>query len=239
MIRIVIAASRNPALSRMEFFDHLRNVHWPLVRGAGTVLPYLKHYTQNHVIQPVDGLEMQTPFPLFARDSVIELGFDSIDSLAEMSALPEYRDVIRPDEARFNDLPNIIATPCAIEPVFHGGSQGRVTRFDFLNRAPGSSLCEFKAWLAETGRTLSLDPLYRSFVEQRIHYLALNREERGTARQDGWSADQGFDAIVATRACDMTLLRQAEIYFPGRAIGHVDAATSRSLVAANFLMHEA
>ena len=97
MIRIVIAAGRNPSLTRQEFFAYLQHTHWPLVRDTGDILRYLLHYTQNHVILPREGLDLPLPFPLFeTRDSVIELGFESVATLGEMTALPEYRDIIRP-----------------------------------------------------------------------------------------------------------------------------------------------
>lgn len=82
MLKMIITCRRNPAMSRPEFFDHLRNVHWPLIQQYPDVLAAVPGYVQNHSVLPEPGFELSAPYRIAAeRDSVIELKFEGVAAI--------------------------------------------------------------------------------------------------------------------------------------------------------------
>lgn len=61
MLKMIITCRRNPAMSRPEFFDHLRNIHWPLIQRYPEVLAAVPDYVQNHSVLPEQGFEPLAP----------------------------------------------------------------------------------------------------------------------------------------------------------------------------------
>ena len=55
MLKMIITCRRNPAMSRPEFFHHLRHVHWPLIQRYPDVLAAVPGYVQNHTVLPEQG----------------------------------------------------------------------------------------------------------------------------------------------------------------------------------------
>lgn len=109
MIKIILMAKRDPAMGRIEFFDYLAHRHAPLVRSVPEFCHFLQRYVQNHTRLPEEGADFATTFRRATeRDSVIELWFDDGESLRRGLSLPRYMEVIRPDEARFNDLATLL-----------------------------------------------------------------------------------------------------------------------------------
>ena len=52
VLKMIITCRRNQAMSRPQFFHHLRHVHWPLIQRHPDVLAVLTAYVQNHSVLP-------------------------------------------------------------------------------------------------------------------------------------------------------------------------------------------
>lgn len=146
MLKMIITCRRNPAMSRPEFFDHLRNVHWPLIQQYPDVLAAVPGYVQNHSVLPEPGFELSAPYRIAAeRDSVIELKFEGVAAIERLLSTPSYQQYVRPDEARFNDLPHNIMVLTEPSNVSRAPAIGRCKRFDFIRRAPDTEPSSFGA----------------------------------------------------------------------------------------------
>jgi hypothetical protein len=173
-MKMIITCRRNPRLSRPEFFNHLRHVHWPLIQRYPDVLENLKGYTQNHALGGgAGGAALTAPFAVAGdRDSVIELVFDGEEGLHRVVGAPDYQAHVRPDESRFNDLPANLMVKTDPETLFETAGPGRCKRIDFIARRAECSAERFASALAEQGRQLALDPFYTAHVDKHVHNLA-------------------------------------------------------------------
>ncbi len=190
MLKMIISCRRNPSLSRPEFFDHLRNVHWPLIQRYPDVLSAVPGYVQNHTVQPERGFELSAPYKIATeRDSVIELRFDGMAGIERLLAVPSYQQYVRPDEASFNDLPHNIMVLTEAASVFRAPSVGRCKRFDFIRRAPGTAAPTFGAEVKKQSATLALDPFYTAHVDRHVDNVVV-----GPANDDGFGKGS-FDCV--------------------------------------------
>lgn len=169
-MKMIITARRNPAMTRPEFFHHLRHVHWPLVRDHVQVAAALEGYIQNHALGP-DSPEVDfAPYRIAAeRDSVIELFFDVEEGLQRLVEAPEYLEYVRPDEARFNDLQQNIMVKTEPETFFEASTIGRCKRFDFLMPRAGCNADDFKAQLAAQSAELCLEPVHTASIDRHVN----------------------------------------------------------------------
>jgi hypothetical protein len=190
MLKMIINCRRNPSLSRQEFFEHLRNVHWPLIQRYPDVLSAVLGYVQNHTVQPERGFELSAPYKIATeRDSVIELRFDGMAGIERLLAIPSYQQHVRPDEASFNDLPHNIMVLTEAAGIFRAPSVGRCKRFDFIRRAPGTAAPTFGAEVKKQGASLALDPFYTSHVDRHVDNVVV-----GPANDDGFGKGS-FDCV--------------------------------------------
>jgi hypothetical protein len=190
MFKMIISCRRNPSLSRAEFFDHLRNVHWPLIQRYPDVLSALPGYVQNHTVQPEQGFELAAPYKIATeRDSVIELKFDGIDGIQRLLAIPSYQQHVRPDEASFNDLPHNIMVLTEAASIFHAPAVGRCKRFDFIRRAPGTAASAFNAEVKRQSAILAVDPFYTGYIDRQVDNIVVR-----PANDDGFGKGS-FDYV--------------------------------------------
>ena len=201
MIKMIITCRRNPALSRSEFFHHLRHVHWPLIQRHPEVLAALPVYVQNHSVLPGDKFEPAAPYRIAVeRDSVIELWFDGIEGIDRILSIPAYLQYIRPDEAAFNDLPENIMLLTDASTVFRAASIGRCKRFDFIRRSADVDADTFVANVRNRGRALALDPLYTGHVDRLVENFPI-------ASRDGAGFGTGaFDCVLELWASSFAAL---------------------------------
>lgn len=109
---------RQPGMTFEEFSDYWRKGHADLVRSIPKVWDEFSGYRQNHILPGtclhLDGKPVAQPY-----DGIVEIWFDSFQALESTMMSQYYRDVIRPDEETFVDLPNtrmiveesVISTP--------------------------------------------------------------------------------------------------------------------------------
>lgn len=230
-MKMIITACRNPTLTRPQFFRHLRHVHWPLVRDHERVAAALDGYIQNHALGKDSPAPDNAPYRIaIDRDSVIELFFGSEEGLRRLAETPEYLEHVRPDEARFNDLPHNIMVKTQPETVFEARTVGRCKLFDFLMPLEGINAADFKLELAAHSAELCLDPAYSAVVDRHVDNWAINA-------LDG--AHMGFGA--GSFACVREIWASSFTAFQSEAVVRrdvsvVDAEASFSVFATEFPM---
>lgn len=231
-MKMIICAKRNPALSRPEFFNHLRHVHWPLVRDNRAVAGAIDGYIQNHALgNSLLGADVAPCRIAADRDSVIELFFDGEAGLQRLLEVPEYLELVRPDEAYFNDLPRNIMVKTQVETVFQTRDLGRCKRFDFLVKADGWRVSEFKSAVREDSSKLCLDPAYTALIDR--HDLNWNIDLAEEVVEQGFGHGS-FDCVRELCALSMTNFTHSMAF--ARLAPWVDANRSFSVFATEFVM---
>lgn len=141
------------------------------------------------------------PFEIaIERDSVIELKFNGIDGIDRLLSAPSYVQYIRPDEARFNDLPNNIMVLTEASLIFQTSSVGRCKRFDFIRRASRTDAPAFHAEVKQQSQSLAIDPLYIAHVDRHTDNVV------ATTGLDGGFGDGGFDLVREVWATNFAAL---------------------------------
>ncbi|MEV7731782.1 EthD domain-containing protein [Streptomyces sp. NPDC088921] len=103
MIKLVAAVRRRPGMTHTEYADYVREVHGGIAVAKKMAL---RKYVQNHVFDSAYGAIGDTGYQVkLPRDSVTELYFDNLDSMAQTFSDPYTRDVVGPDGVNFSDLP--------------------------------------------------------------------------------------------------------------------------------------
>lgn len=227
-MKMIITCRRHPSLSRAAFFDHLRNVHWPLVQRHANVLAALLGYIQNHALGEAGRGIDAAPFRVATdRDSVIELFFEGPEDLGRLAQTPEYLDHIRPDEARFNDLSANIVVQTRPELFFEAPQVGRCKRFDFVVRGAGVAADRLAVALADNARRLALDPFYTAHVDRHVHNWQI-----GASQGEGFGEGQ-FDCVREIWAGSFAALAAVA---PLLSIDDVDPEQSFTVFATEFAM---
>jgi hypothetical protein len=228
VLKMIITCRRNPAMSRPEFFDHLRNVHWPLIQQYPDVLAAVPGYVQNHSVLPEPGFELSAPYRIAAeRDSVIELKFEGVAAIERLLSTPSYQQYVRPDEARFNDLPHNIMVLTEPSNVSRAPAIGRCKRFDFIRRAPDTEPSSFGAEIDRQHAVLALDPIYTAHVDRHVDNVVV-----GPATDSGFGKG-AFDCVREVWAANFDSL--SAVASRSRLQG-VDEQTSFSVFATEFAM---
>jgi hypothetical protein len=194
MLKVILVSRRNPQMTRPQFFEYLTNNHAPLVKSVPEFTRYLKRYVQNHSRLPADGADYSTPYRrAMDRDSVIELWFDDADGLHRGLAEPRYQELIRPDEAKFNDLSNLIvlATRETVG-VAAKGTPSDFKLFDVLKRRSDISRDEFGVRWKHHCDLLQTRDIYRHCVRK----STLNAVVPDEGNPFGQPAD--FDGVMET-----------------------------------------
>jgi hypothetical protein len=229
VLKMIITCRRNPSLSRAQFFHHLRHVHWPLIQGHSDMLDALPGYVQNHAVLPEPGIELSAPFRLATdRDSVIELAFDGTAGIDRLLSVPAYIQHVRPDEARFNDLPLNIMVLADASTSFRSPTAGRCKRFDFIRRTSVIDAATFRAKLKDHSAALALDPCYTAHVDRHVDNIV------ATAESNTGFGEGVFDAVREVWAASFTSL---SLMASRSAAEYADADRSFSVFATEFPMH--
>ena len=228
MLKMIITCRRHPAMSRPEFFDHLRNVHWPLIQRYPDVLAAVPGYAQNHSVLPEPGFELSAPYRIAAeRDSVIELKFDGVAAIESLLSTPSYQQYVRPDEARFNDLPHNIMALTEPSNGLRAPTIGRCKRFDFIRRASDTEPSSFGAEISRQSAALALDPIYTGHIDRHVDNIVV-----GPAT-DGGFGKGSFDCVREVWATSFDAL--SAVASRSRVQG-VDEKMSFSVFATEFAM---
>jgi EthD domain len=226
---MMITCRRNPSMSRPQFFQHLRHVHWPLIQRHPGMLDALPGYVQNHTVLPEPGFDLSAPFRLAVdRDSVIELAFDGVTGIERLLSVPAYLQHIRPDEAHFNDLPRNIMVLTKASTAFRAPVVGRCKRFDFLRRTSAMDASTFCAKLGSHSQALALDPGYTAHVDRHVDNVV------ATAEMNAGFGEGAFDAVREVWATSFAALSQVA---SRSAADYADPERSFSVFAAEFPMH--
>jgi EthD domain len=203
VLKMIITCRRHPTMSRSKFFDHLRNVHWPLIQRYPDVLAAVPGYAQNHSVLPEPGFELSAPYRIAAeRDSVIELKFDGVAAIECLLSTPSYQQYVRPDEARFNDLPHNIMVLTEPSNVSRAPAIGRCKRFDFIRRASDTEPSSFGAEINRQSAALALDPIYTGHIDRHVDNIVVGPATDGgfgkgsfNCVREVWATS--FDALSA------------------------------------------
>ncbi len=225
---MIITCRRNPALSRAEFFHHLRHVHWPLIQQHPDVLAAVPAYVQNHSVVPDAAFTPAAPYRIAdERDSVIELWFDGTAGIERLLALPAYQQYVRPDEAAFNDLAHNIMLLTEATTIWRAPTVGRCKRFDFIRRAAEIDAAMFRKRMLDAGQRIALDPFYTAHVDRHV-------ENAAAAAIPGSGFGEGaFDAVREVWAASFEAL---SITAAMGAVDGADEEKSFSVFATEFPM---
>ena len=100
MIKFTILLRKRQDMSYEEFVAYHKTQHAPLFAALPEVQQYVRRYVQGHNL-PFDLPGMPPP----AYDGTTELWFDTLVDIGKVFESPRYLEIIRPDEAKFLDLP--------------------------------------------------------------------------------------------------------------------------------------
>jgi hypothetical protein len=174
MLKLNILVPRRDGVTRAEFRHHLVNVHGPLILGEPTVVRDFRRYQYNFV---VDGAADDAfGHPVAAEfDGITQICFDSRAALLRNLAEPRYRDVIRPDEARF------AGAGAQVQPSHEVAiSQGDATQntvFYLRRRRDGLTRAEFQSfWRAGFTEIVCESAEWRAIVSRSVQNHALSEE---------------------------------------------------------------
>lgn len=193
-MKLMLCSRRHPDMDRTQFFDHLGNVHGPLVKSLPECTRYIRKYVQNHTRLPADGVHATTAYRHEQeRDSVIELWFDDKQSLLQSLGEPKYQAIVRPDEARFNDLSQLLVLATREVPYKLADDGSAVYKsFDYITRREDLSHEAFEAHWARHADLLLAQDGYRQYVRQASRNLVLSQDE------NPFGASAPYDGIVET-----------------------------------------
>ncbi|WP_135288467.1 EthD domain-containing protein [Pseudomonas kairouanensis] len=179
-LKVILSSTKHPSMSRAQFFNHLSNVHAPLVQSIPGINQYVRKYVQNHTRLKEDLAPINTVYPhLETRDSVIELWFDSNEMFLNLMSAPSYAEIVRPDEARFNDLSKLIILAAHEENKYYNISiaatnePAKIKTFDFVKRKEGISPEEFLIGLKNYEKALIASRAYEENVTAHVWNSAL------------------------------------------------------------------
>lgn len=198
-LKVILSSARHPSMSREEFFNHLSNIHAPLVQSLPETMRYIGKYVQNHSRLAADGAPTDTAYPhLTTRDSVIELWFDTKEMFLDLMSAPNYAEVVRPDEARFNDLSKLIVVATqeqrkhvnALLAIVGGPAQ--IKTFDFVKRKHGMSTEDFAALWPAYQKALTGSQAYERNVAAHVWNSAL------TPASNPFGVAADYDGVVET-----------------------------------------
>jgi hypothetical protein len=234
MLKVMLCSRRHPSMTRSQFFRYLQETHAPLVLGVPEFLKYLRRYVQNHTLLAEDGVMVSTQYHRASdRDSVIELWFDDSKSLAAAMGEPRYMELVRPDEARFNDLTKLIVLMTEEEVIFDG-SEGRLKVFDFIKRRDGINRDEFLEKWSRHGSRLAADAQYRDLIAKRIQNSALPNDG------DAFAAAAAYDGVAELWVSSFEVLARLQgSRFRGCEEEFADAEASFSILATEVPIHDA
>ena len=100
MIKFTILLRRNPTLTPEQFVHYHREQHAALFTSLPEVKQHVRRYIQGHST----GVEIPG-IPPMTFDGTTELWFDDMAGLVGVFGAKDYMELIRPDEAKFLDLP--------------------------------------------------------------------------------------------------------------------------------------
>ncbi|GAA3901568.1 hypothetical protein GCM10023084_62510 [Streptomyces lacrimifluminis] len=157
MIKLVAAARRRPGMTHAEYAEYVENVHGAIARADKLTV---RKYVQNHVLDGAYGALGDVGYQVtLPRDSVTELYFDDLESMAQTFADPYTREVVGPDGANFSDQPaavSMLVEESAAETP--RSATGTVKILHFLKAADGLAPETFQQDLRQAYEELLADP---------------------------------------------------------------------------------
>lgn len=136
---------------------------------------------------------------------------------------------MRPDEARFNDLPHNIMVLTAASNVFRAPAVGRCKRSDFIRRAPETEASTFGAEIKRQSAALALDPMYTAHIDRHVDNVVIG------PTTDGGFGKGLFDCVREVWAASFDALSAAA---RRSRVEGADAETSFSVFATEYVMQE-
>jgi len=112
MVKFTILLRKRADLTHEAFVQYHKTQHAPLFMSLPEVQQYVRRYVQGHTL-PLDLPGLPAP----AYDGTTELWFESAEDIGKVFAAESYLRLIRPDEAKFLDLPGCGFLVLAENPV--------------------------------------------------------------------------------------------------------------------------
>ena len=112
MVKFTILLRKRADLTHEAFVQYHKTQHAPLFTSLPEVQQYVRRYVQGHTL-PLDLPGLPAP----AYDGTTELWFDSAEDISKVFGAESYLRLIRPDEAKFLDLPGCGFLVLAENPV--------------------------------------------------------------------------------------------------------------------------
>jgi len=112
MVKFTILLRKRADLTHEAFVQYHKTQHAPLFMSLPEVQQYVRRYVQGHTL-PLDLPGLPAP----AYDGTTELWFDSAEDIGKVFGAESYLHLIRPDEAKFLDLPGCGFLVLAENPV--------------------------------------------------------------------------------------------------------------------------
>lgn len=114
MIKFTILLRKRQGMSHEDFVAYHKTKHAPLFSSLPEVKQYVRKYVQGHIVPAeLPGL----PPPTY--DGTTELWFDTVEDIGKAFGSERYMQIIRPDEAKFLDLPGCGFLVCEEYSVFN------------------------------------------------------------------------------------------------------------------------
>lgn len=233
-LKIMLCSRRNPSMTRAQFFEYLETSHASLVKSVPEFLRYLKRYVQNHTRIAGDGVEAKTPFRWATdRDSVIEIWFENKETLLRALSEERYIKEIRPDEAHFNDLTQLIVLATKEKPIFgeKGNLTGQYKTFDYIKKRPDIGHEAFVDAWTQHAAAMTASSRYRALATRSVCNIVVPNKDNPfgiPADYDG-VAEVWFDSLKS--AIQYEQLRAADQQFTESSSTFIDALKSFSVIA--------
>lgn len=169
MIKFIGASSNPPGVSPEEARTHYEIRHAALAHSLPAFNKYMLLYIQNYAIDV--GVKFSSPEIPFLNCS--EIWFDSIDSLLEAYAVPDYQ-ILREDEKRFGNFDNLGVALAEEFAVFGGDTRPRFKLIRFIERKPDIEISRFNdVWHGDYAEALSQSAAVRGLTQAYIQNRAL------------------------------------------------------------------
>jgi len=157
MVKMMILAPRNAAMSHEQFRDYVTNVHGPLVKSIPEVARGIRRYHYNFpvpgAVDPLFGHPLASQF-----DIVTQAWFDSLAAHRENQSHARYWSVIRPDEEVMADNANARFHYMREREIL-SGDIGERKLFVMRRRRPDLSRDEFQqAWHSRIADAMERSP---------------------------------------------------------------------------------
>lgn len=184
MIKLVATIQRRSDWSREDWLSHYAERHGPLTASVHAFTRHSTKYIQNYVLSVLQAVPPEQSAA--AYDGVSELWFADVPALLAAYAEPEYMDILRPDELRFNTF-ETIKVLLGTEHVIDEGAPRRDDKrwaqaarcHTMILREPAAGITNaaLQAGWRDAGAVITADPAYARHAHRYVQTHAIEPVE--------------------------------------------------------------